>query len=92
VEGVAFIAANALVSGLLEESSIVCFICLVGSSEDGLQLSLVPGRTRPSSGGAFALRLCVIGRDFGLEWGVRQYRPQHLERGIVFAAKWSPWA
>jgi hypothetical protein len=78
-------AAVALVTGLLEESSLVCSVCLVGSSEDGLRLqlwlSLVPGRTRPSSGGAFALRLDVIGRDFGLGWGVRQHRPQHVERG-----------
>jgi hypothetical protein len=54
----------------LEESSSVCLVCTVGSSEDGLRLrlrlSLVPGRTRPLSGGAFALRLEVIGRDFGL--------------------------
>jgi hypothetical protein len=49
-------AAGALVTGLLEESSLECYVCLVGSSEDGLRLrlrlrlrlSLVPGSTRPS--------------------------------------------
>jgi hypothetical protein len=64
---------------------LVCSVCLVGSSEDGLRLrlwlSLVPGRTRPLSGGAFALRLEVIGRDFGLGLGARQHRLQHQERG-----------
>ncbi len=49
------------------------YICLVGSSEDGLRLrqwlSSVPGRTRPSSGGAFAPCLIAIGRDCGFGWG-----------------------
>jgi hypothetical protein len=53
----------------------VCFVCLVGSLEDELRLRLrlssVPGHARPSSGGAFALRLVVIGQDFGLGWGAR---------------------
>ncbi len=44
--------------------------CVLATGEDGLRLrlrlSLVPGRTHPLSGGAFALRLEVIGRDFGL--------------------------
>jgi hypothetical protein len=44
-------------------------VCLVGSSEDGLRLRLrlssVPGRARPSSGGAFALRPAVICRVVG---------------------------
>jgi hypothetical protein len=50
-EGVAFIAAFTLATGLLEEDSIVCFVCLAGSSGDELQLrlrlSLVLGRTCP---------------------------------------------
>jgi hypothetical protein len=96
VEGVAYIAAVALVTDLLEESSLVCPVCLVGSSEDELRLRLrlssVPGHARPSSGRAFALLLDVIGRDFGLGWGARQHRPQHQERGVVFATKWLPWA
>jgi hypothetical protein len=62
----------------------VCSVCLVGSSEDELrlrlQLSLVLGHARPSTGGAFALRLVVFGRDFGLRWGARHHRPQHQER------------
>jgi hypothetical protein len=66
-DGIAFIAAFALVTGLLEESSPVRSVCLVGSSEDKLRLRLrlssVPGHARPSTGGAFALRLVVIGRD-----------------------------
>jgi hypothetical protein len=45
---------------------------MVGSSEDGLRLrlrlSLVPGRTRPTSGGAFAPCLGAVGRDFGCGW------------------------
>jgi hypothetical protein len=56
-----------------------------------LRLSLVPGRTRPSPGGAFALRLAIIGRDVGFGWGARHHRPQHQE-GVVLATKWSPWA
>ncbi len=96
MEGVAYIAAVALVTSLLEESSLVCSVCLVGSSEDELRLRLwlssVPGHARPSSGGAFALRLDIIGRDFGLGWGARQHRPQHQERGVVLATKWSPRA
>ncbi len=51
----------------------MCYVCLVGSSEDELRLrlwlSLVPGCTRPSSGGAFAPHLVIIGRDVGLRWG-----------------------
>jgi hypothetical protein len=50
----------------------VCYVCLVGSSEDGLQLrqrlSSVPGRTRPSSGGAFAPCLIAVGWDCGFGW------------------------
>jgi hypothetical protein len=92
---VAYIAAVALVTGLLEESSIVCSVCLVGSSEDQLrlrlQLSSVPGHARPS-GGAFAPRLDIIGRDFGLGWGACQHHLQHQEKGVVLATKWSPWA
>ncbi len=49
------------------------YVCLVGSSDDGLRLrqrlSSVPGRTRPSSGGAFAPCLIAIGRDCGFGWG-----------------------
>jgi hypothetical protein len=74
----------------------VCFVCLVGPPEDGLRLRLrlssVPGHARPSSGGAFALRLVFIGQDFGLGWGARFQRLQHQERGVVLATKWSPWA
>ncbi len=59
----------------------MCSVCLVGSSEDELWLRLwlssVPGHARPSSGGAFTLRLDVIGQDSGLGWGARQHRPQH---------------
>ncbi len=48
------------------------YICLVGSSEDGLRLrqrlSSVPGRTRPSSGEAFAPCLIAVGRDCGFGW------------------------
>jgi hypothetical protein len=51
----------------------VCYVCLVGSSEDGLrprqQLSSVPGRTRLLSGGAFAPCLVAAGRDCGFGWG-----------------------
>jgi hypothetical protein len=90
------VAAVALVTGLLEESSLVYSVCLVGSSEDELRLRLrlssVPGHARPSSGGVFALRLVVIGRDVGLGWGAHHHRPQHQERGVVFATKWLPWA
>ncbi len=50
----------------------MCYVCLVGSSEDGLRLrqwlSSVPGRTRPSSGGAFAPCLIAAGRDFSCGW------------------------
>jgi hypothetical protein len=46
---------------------------MVGSSEDGLRLrqrlSSVPGRTRPSSGRAFAPCLIAIGQDCGFGWG-----------------------
>ncbi len=42
----------------------MCSVCLVGSSEDGLRLrlrlSLVPGRTPPSPGEAFALRPALL--------------------------------
>jgi hypothetical protein len=62
-----------------DSDCIVRFVCLVGSSEDELWLRLwlssVPGHARPSSGGAFALRLVVIGQDFGLGWGARHHRP-----------------
>jgi hypothetical protein len=44
-------------------------VCVVGSSEDRLRLRLrlssVPGRARPSPGGAFALRPAVICRVIG---------------------------
>jgi hypothetical protein len=56
-----------------------------------LRLSSFPGRTRPSSNGAYAPRLIIIGRDIGLVGGARHHRPQHQE-GVVFATKWSPWA
>jgi hypothetical protein len=74
----------------------VCSVCLVGSSEDELRLQIrlssVPSHAYPSAGGAVALRLVVIGWDVGLGWGARHHHPQHQERGIVFATKWSPWA
>ncbi len=53
----------------------MCSVYLVGSSEDGLQLRLrlpsVPGRALPLTGGAYALRLAVLGRDAGLGWSAR---------------------
>ncbi len=64
-------AAFALVTGLLEESSIVCSVCLVGSSEDGLRLrlrlSLVPGRTCPSSAEPSPFALASSVRTSALE-------------------------
>ncbi len=52
--------------------------------EDALRLRLwlssVPGRTRPSSEGAYAPRHVILGRDVGLGGGTRQHRPQH-QRG-----------
>jgi hypothetical protein len=45
----------------------MCSVCLVGSSEDELRLRLrlpsVPGRARSLTGGAYALRLVVLGQD-----------------------------
>jgi hypothetical protein len=59
----------------------VRFVCLVGSSEDGLRLwlrlSSVPGCARPSCRRLWA--------------GTRHHRLQHQE-GVVFATKWSTWA
>ncbi len=55
----------------------MCYVCLVGSSEDELRLRLrlssVPGHARPSSGGAFALRLVVFGQGFGLGLGASYF-------------------
>jgi hypothetical protein len=73
----------------------MCSVCLVGSSGDELRLRLrlpsVPGHARPLTGGAYALRLVVLGRDAGLGWGARQHRLQNQER-VVLATKWSSWA
>ena len=59
---------------------------LVGPPEDELRLRLrlssVPGRARPSFAVAYAPRLVIIGRVFGLGGGARQHRPQHQE-GVV---------
>jgi hypothetical protein len=45
----------------------MCSVCQVGSSKGELRLRLllpsVPSRARPLTGGAYALRLVVLGRD-----------------------------
>ncbi len=66
----------------------MCYVCLVGSSEeDGLRLrqrlSSVPGRTRPSAGGAFAPCLIAVGPGCGFGWRRSPSRP--LQEGVVFA-------
>ncbi len=56
------------------------YVCLVGFSEDGLRLrqrlSSVPGRTRPSAGGAFAPCLIAVGPGCGFGWRRSLSRPQ----------------
>jgi hypothetical protein len=58
----------------------VRYVCLVGSSEDGLRLrqrlSSVPGRTRPSAGGAFAPCFIAVGPGCGFGWRRSLSRPQ----------------
>jgi hypothetical protein len=59
----------------------VCYVCLVGSSEDELRLSSVPGLTCPLSGGAFAPRLVIIGRYIGFRWGRSVNIVHNIRRG-----------
>ncbi len=58
---------------------------MFGSSEDKLrlqlQLSLVPGRTRPSSGGIVSLCLVIAGQDISFRRGTGHHPPYHQEGG-----------
>jgi hypothetical protein len=62
----------------------MCSVCLVGSSEDELRLRLwlpsVPGRARPLTGGAYALRLVVLSRDLASD-GVLVIIVHNIRRG-----------
>ena len=64
----------------------MCYVCVVGSSDDGLRLrqrpSSVPGRTRPSSDGAFAPCLIAVGRTAAADGGARHFVQQE---GVVLA-------
>ncbi len=53
-----------------------------------LRLPSVPGHACPLTGGAYALRLVVFGRDAGPLMGRRQHRLQHQER-VILATKLS---
>ncbi len=72
----------------------MCFVCLVGSSEDGLRLRLrlssVPGHARPAVPSPFALLSSVKTSASEGELVIVVY---NIRRGgVVLATKWSPWA